>query len=51
MTTRAADTPSDPVVADKAWWPSDDELDVYGLTHKGKVRATNEDLFLVASLH
>ena len=31
--------------------PRDDEIDVYGLTHRGKVRAANEDHFLIASLH
>lgn len=31
--------------------PTDDELDVYGLTHPGKVRAENQDHFLIASLH
>jgi serine/threonine protein phosphatase PrpC len=30
--------------------PADDELDVYGLTHPGKVRATNQDHFLICSL-
>jgi len=30
--------------------PRDDELDVYGLTHKGKVRPENQDHFLVGSL-
>ena len=30
--------------------PRDDELDVYGLTHKGKVRSENQDHFLVGSL-
>jgi protein phosphatase len=30
--------------------PSDDELDVYGLTHPGKVRKTNQDHFLICSL-
>lgn len=30
--------------------PLDKELDVYGLTHPGKVRANNEDNFLVCSL-
>ena len=30
--------------------PLDSELDVFGLTHKGKVRANNEDHFLVCSL-
>lgn len=31
--------------------PDDDEIDVYGLTHPGKVRADNQDQFLLASLH
>lgn len=31
--------------------PYDDEIDVYGLTHPGKVRDTNEDQFLLASIH
>jgi len=31
--------------------PRDDEIDVYGLTHPGKVRSTNQDHFLIGSLH
>ncbi|MEO5589926.1 MAG: protein phosphatase 2C domain-containing protein [Gemmatimonadaceae bacterium] len=31
--------------------PSDDELDLFGITHTGKVRATNQDHFLVATVH
>jgi len=31
--------------------PRDDELDVYALTHIGKVRKTNQDHFLLASIH
>lgn len=31
--------------------PDDDELDVHGLTHPGKVRTNNEDAFLLASIH
>ena len=31
--------------------PDDDEIDVYGLTHPGKVRPDNQDQFLLASLH
>lgn len=31
--------------------PRDDELDVFGLTHVGKVRSANEDHFLMGSLH
>jgi serine/threonine protein phosphatase PrpC len=31
--------------------PRDDELDVHGLTHVGKVRKTNQDHFLLASIY
>ena len=31
--------------------PHDDEIDVFGLTHVGNVRETNQDHFLLASLH
>ncbi len=31
--------------------PRDDEIDVYGLTHKGLVRQDNQDHFLLASIH
>lgn len=31
--------------------PRDDEVDVFGLTHVGKVRTNNEDHFLLGSLH
>ncbi|MFN2316747.1 MAG: PP2C family serine/threonine-protein phosphatase [Gemmatimonadales bacterium] len=31
--------------------PRDEELDVFGLTHAGKVRPANEDHFLMGSLH
>lgn len=30
--------------------PADDEVDVYGLTHPGKVRKSNQDHFLICSL-
>jgi protein phosphatase len=30
--------------------PSDQEIDVYGLTHAGKVRTSNQDHFLICSL-
>ena len=31
--------------------PRDDEVDVYGLTHQGNVRKTNQDHFLLGTLH
>ncbi|HWO90023.1 MAG TPA: protein phosphatase 2C domain-containing protein [Gemmatimonadales bacterium] len=31
--------------------PLDEEIDVYGLTHPGKVRRSNQDHFLLASIH
>lgn len=31
--------------------PLDEELDIHGLTHPGKVRRNNEDAFLLASIH
>lgn len=31
--------------------PGDDQIDVYGLTHMGKVRRDNQDHFLICSLH
>ena len=31
--------------------PRDDEIDVYGLTHPGRVRKDNQDHFLVCALH
>ena len=30
--------------------PRDDEIDVYGLTHAGKVRSENQDQFLICAL-
>ena len=31
--------------------PRDDELDLFGLTHRGRVRAQNEDQFLLCTVH
>ncbi|UCF40632.1 MAG: serine/threonine-protein phosphatase [Gemmatimonadota bacterium] len=31
--------------------PTDQELDVFGLTHRGKVRKENQDHFLICTLH
>lgn len=42
-----------PIVKDSAISvrPSDDELDLFGITHRGKVRADNQDHFLIATVH
>jgi PPM family protein phosphatase len=48
---QTTNTPTDPAVAAASRKPRDDELDVFGLTHQGKVRASNQDHFLIASLH
>jgi protein phosphatase len=42
------DTPAAVAVARK---PADNEVDVYGLTHPGKVRKDNQDHFLICSLY
>ena len=39
-----------PVSASPSRQPRDDELDVYGVTHPGKVRNSNQDHFLICSL-
>jgi protein phosphatase len=44
-------TASDPAVASETTKPRDEEIDVFGLTHKGNVRKANEDHFLIATLH
>lgn len=31
--------------------PSDDELDLFGITHQGKVRAENQDHYLISTVH
>lgn len=40
-------------MTDSATWirPSDEELDLFGITHKGNVRADNQDQFLIATVH
>ena len=43
----ASSTTVDPAVERK---PRDDEIDVFGLTHAGRVRANNQDHFLISSL-
>jgi protein phosphatase len=40
-------------MSSNATWvrPSDDELDLFGITHRGHVRAENQDHFLVSTVH
>ena len=40
--------PTSPAALDRK--PRDDEIDVYGLTHPGKVRSENQDHFLICAL-
>lgn len=44
-------TAINPVTGEAERKPRDDEIDSYGLTHPGKVRKTNQDHFLISSLH
>ena len=46
-------THSDSIVKDStiAVRPNDDELDLFGITHRGKVRPDNQDHFLIATVH
>ena len=44
----AAQTTAAPVSPDRK--PLDEEIDVYGLTHPGKVRTENQDHFLICAL-
>jgi protein phosphatase len=48
MLRESVDQIADASIARK---PRDDEIDVWGLTHPGKVRPVNEDHFLLGSLH
>jgi len=40
-----------PIVADPGPRPSDSELDMFGLTHHGKIRSENQDHFLLCTIH
>ena len=43
-------TPRTTVETESSRKPQDEEVDVYGLTHPGKVRKENQDHFLICSL-
>lgn len=49
MSTTAGKSPIDSI--DVSRKPRDDEIDVYGVTHPGKVREENQDHFLLSSVH
>lgn len=52
MTTPQRATPSSVVMsADGGPRPTSTNVDVFGVTHRGKVRVENQDQFLIASLH
>lgn len=40
-----------PIVAEPGPRPHDSELDMFGLTHHGKVRSENQDHFLLCTIH
>lgn len=39
------------VTGESGRYPTDDELDYFGITHEGKVRPDNQDHFLLATVH
>ena len=49
--TSTGETPTDPAAIPPDRQPLDEELEVYGLTHVGKVRKVNQDHFMICSLH
>ena len=49
MRLAAPISPARPAASDLR--PRDDELDLYGLTHAGRVRTENQDQFLLATVH
>lgn len=47
-----ADVPMpDSIIPEADRRPRDDEIEVYGLTHTGRVRSNNQDHFLVSTVH
>jgi serine/threonine protein phosphatase PrpC len=48
---RLAELFKTPPVAERGIKPSDNELDLFGMTHPGKVRAENQDHFLLCTVH
>ena len=50
MTSPETNTPTSTPAIDPTRNPLDDEIDVYGLTHTGKIRKVNQDHFMICSL-
>lgn len=50
MTSPGTDTPTSSPTIDPSRQPLDDEIDVFGLTHVGKIRKVNQDHFMICSL-
>lgn len=46
-----ADLLTTAILAEPGQKPRDDELDLFGLTHPGKVRRENQDHFLLGTVH
>jgi protein phosphatase len=40
-----------PITTERVGRPNDEELDLFGLTHTGRVRSENQDQFLVCTIH
>ena len=51
MGARFTKTAATPVAIEPGPRPRDNELDMFGLTHPGKVRAENQDHFLLCTIH
>jgi len=46
-----AQTVETPVTGENSFKPADSQLDLFGITHPGKVRSENQDHFLVCTVH
>ena len=49
--TRISSSATTPVALEAGPRPLDDELDLFGITHPGKVRSENQDHFLLCTVH
>lgn len=51
MTSAPSQTATAITTSSSGLRPTDEELDLFGITHRGKVRAENQDQFLVCTVH